>query len=238
MGGPADIPIPYVTLIATLSAPPKFSLPTLPAVRLQMVRPAPASSHPFLEIERVELQLATKEGPLGGRFVYDHVRRKALDAVVIVVHSRDSAGQHVVYMRSALRPPLALRAPPLEPCELGLWELPAGLIEPNELPEAAASRESLEELGLDIAPERFSPLGAHSYPAPGVIGEKHVYLHAEVPWDTPRVTPTEDGSPLEKEALICLVPVLAALEISRAGGLHDAKTELAIRRRVDWGEAT
>jgi 8-oxo-dGTP diphosphatase len=48
----------------------------------------------------------------------------------------------------------------------GLWELPGGKIELNELPEAALIRELYEELGIKVEPEDITPLTfvSHQYP--------------------------------------------------------------------------
>jgi len=53
----------------------------------------------------------------------------------------------------------------------GLWELPGGKIEVNELPEAALMRELYEELGVTVQPENLIPLTfiSHKYPEFQVI---------------------------------------------------------------------
>ena len=53
----------------------------------------------------------------------------------------------------------------------GLWELPGGKIEANELPEAALVRELYEELGVTVQTENLTPLTfiSHKYPEFQVI---------------------------------------------------------------------
>lgn len=53
-----------------------------------------------------------------------------------------------------------------------VWEIPAGKLEPGEVPEEAARRELCEETGLDA--EELVPLGA-IYPTPGYSSEV-IYL--------------------------------------------------------------
>ena len=43
------------------------------------------------------------------------------------------------------------------------WDIPKGLAEPGETPRETALRETLEETGLRIAPERLHDLGRHAY---------------------------------------------------------------------------
>ena len=54
-----------------------------------------------------------------------------------------------------------------------LWELPAGSLDPGELPEAAAARECEEEIGL--APTRIERL-CGLYPTPGYCDEEMIFF--------------------------------------------------------------
>jgi ADP-ribose pyrophosphatase len=196
---------------------------------------------PFLIVRREVYRLRYDDGERSEPFVYDTAHRTRLDAVVIAAHFRAPDGRRLVYLRSALRPPVATRpaeARPLpEADDLGsLWELPAGLVEEDErTPEglrSCAARELHEELGFEIDPARLLPLGPSSFPAPGVIGERHFYFHVEVE-PAARTSPREDGSPLERHAAVIAVPVEQLLAVARAGGLEDAKTELGVRRLAE-----
>jgi ADP-ribose pyrophosphatase len=119
-----------------------------------------------------------------------------------------------------------------------MWELPAGLIEPEDLIEAeprlmgvcaAAARETEEELGFVIPASRFRVLGPGVYPAPGMTAERQYFVHVEVR-DEIAAAPSLDGSPLEEQAAIALVSLERALAYCAEGSIPDSKTELALRR--------
>ena len=217
-------------------------LPPFPALRLVVVGDRIIGDpNGFMHLRRTTLKVRASDGSTSEAFDYDTLGRKRLDAVVIVPHHRDAAGVRRVFLRSCLRPPPFLRpadARPIpEKASLGaLWELPAGLVEEHERsPEglrACASRELLEEVGFSVPPDRFAELGRPTFPAPGIIGERHFYFHVEV---DPRLrgTPTEDGSALERDAVIADVSVEDALSLARRGEIEDAKTELALRRLAE-----
>lgn len=213
-------------------------LPPPPPHTLLPDEAPPPSGPPFLETRRETFRLRYASGETSEPFVYDTVTRSRLDAVVVAVHFRAADGRRHVYLRSALRPPVATRPlearPVPERDDLGsLWELVAGLVEEDERsPDglaACAARELREELGFDVDPARLSPLGPSSFPAPGMIGERHFYFHVEVDPGA-RAIPSEDGSPLERHAAVISAPLDELLDVARAGGLEDAKTELALRR--------
>ncbi len=215
--------------------------PALPAHSLILVEERPAGEPGFLRIRRVTLRARFEAGGESAPFVYDVIDRDRLDAVVIAAHFRDASGRRHVFLRSALRPPVALRPlsvrPFPEPPWLGaLWELPAGLVEVDEQsPEgllACAARELREELGVEVPASALRPLGPSSFPAPGMVGERHYYFEVEVD-PRVRVTPTEDGSALERDAVIFSLPLEEALARCRTGEIEDAKTELGLRRLAE-----
>lgn len=215
-----------------LPAPPRFTL--------ELTRETRYGAPGFIELSRSTLVATLPSGTRSEPFVYDIAMRSKLDAVVIAAHFVQGGVRHV-FLRSAIRPPVALRAEAQQPFPeapgLGnLWELPAGLVEETERSPAGliscARRETLEELGFDLPDAAFSGLGPSTFPAPGVIAERHFFFHAEVD-PTLRRTPTEDGSVLEREAHVISIPLSVALDACRTGILEDAKTELALRRLAE-----
>jgi ADP-ribose pyrophosphatase len=216
--------------------------PPLPQHSLILVDERDACTEPgFLRIRRVTLRARFEGGEESSPFVYDIIHRDRLDAVVIAAHFRDDAGRRHVFLRSALRPPVALRPLDVRPFPekpwLGaLWELPAGLVEVEEQsPEglrSSAARELLEELGVEVDPAALRELGPSTFPAPGMVGERHYYFEVEVD-PRARTTPTEDGSALEQGAVIFALPLDEAIACCRRGAIEDAKTELALRRLAE-----
>lgn len=223
---------------------PAMALPPLPRIVLirESVRRSDDPSEPaFLHVERSTLRAQFENEEPSEPFTYDIVARERLDAVVIAAHYTDDQGRRMVFLRSALRPPVALRPPECWPMPEredlgGLWELPAGLVETDERSEEGlrrcAARELFEEVGIQVEPEKLEPLGPSSFPAPGVIGERHFYFHVRVD-PSRREAPSEDGSVLERNAAIVAVPLDEALELARQGLIEDAKTELGLRRLVE-----
>jgi ADP-ribose pyrophosphatase len=204
-------------------------LPPLPMVELEIVREE-RDDRGFLHLRRLSL-VAVRGSDRSETFSYDVVERRALDACVIVAHHDDGGRRHV-WLRSCVRPPVALRPdPPPAPSGV-LWELPAGLVEPGESPRAAAQRELAEELGFFVDEDALRPLGDWTLPAPGFIGEMHVFFEVRVDPGARR-PPAGDGSPLEAAATVVPVPLDDALDACRRGLIRDAKTELALRRLAE-----
>ncbi len=223
---------------------PAMALPPLPRiflVRESVRRTDEDSVQAFLHVERSVLRAQFENDKPSESFTYDTVARERLDAVVIAAHYVDERGRRMVFLRSALRPPVALRPreawPVPERDDLGgLWELPAGLVETDERSREGlrrcAARELHEELGFEVLPEELEDLGPSSFPAPGIIGERHFYFHVVVD-PARRSSPSEDGSVLERNATIVAVALDEALNLARSGMIEDAKTELGLRRLAE-----
>lgn len=208
-------------------------LPSLPAIRVEVARDRSADARAtggFLDVRRLDLTLSFPDGTRSPSFPYDVATRAALDAVIFAACFVEGGVRHV-FLRSAIRPPCALRAVhPLH--DGGLWELPAGLIEPGEDAAEAAARELSEELGFQAGAGEMRPLGEWTFPAAGVIGERHVFFFVTVD-PAARSQPSEDGSALERFASVISLPVADAIEHCRRGAIRDAKTELGLRRLAE-----
>lgn len=100
-----------------------------------------------------------------------------------------------------------------------LLELPAGVIEAGEDPQASAARELREETGM--AAGRLEKLGEF-YLAPGYSTElMHVFLAGDL---------VEDPLPGDEDEMIDVerIPVKEALRMAAAGEIQDAKTLAAL----------
>lgn len=191
----------------------------------------------FLRLKRLTLTNRHEGGAESEAYPYDMVQRDALDAVVVVLHRKSTDHTVEVCVRSSLRPPLAFRDPTTTPLEGDhdpvVWEVPAGLIEPDEKGmagvRACAARESLEETGYAVAAEAFEPLGPPCYLSPGVLAEQLHFCVASVDGLT-EGAPTLDGSPVEAGMRVLFVPLGEALAALDSGRIADAKSEVALRR--------
>jgi ADP-ribose pyrophosphatase len=198
---------------------------------------APSDSG-FIKVLRYTLRTRFADGTSGPPFAYDVVDREALDAVVMVLTHHDSTGAPLVCLRTALRPPVALRARralivPEAPTAM-LLELPAGLIEPSGASDPVretAAREAREETGYAVDPAAFETLGPPVFLTPGLCAEKLHFVHAWIERDAPReVTATEV---VELPSQIEWVPLSDAIARAERGEIQDCKTELGLRRLRD-----
>jgi ADP-ribose pyrophosphatase YjhB (NUDIX family) len=74
-------------------------------------------------------------------------------------------GSHLLMCKRALRP------------QLGMWSVPGGFVETGETLEEAASRETLEETGVELDPRQLEPCFLASLPH---INEVYVGFRAEL----------------------------------------------------------
>jgi ADP-ribose pyrophosphatase len=217
-------------------------LPPLPNVRLEVLEDlSPKGVSGFLQLRRRRFRAHYPDGSASEPFEYDEVDRRAIDAAVMLAHYEDARGVPYVYLRSCLRPPRAMRDQARSPLRDearhgGLWELPAGLVEPGEqTPEGvvgAAQRELLEELGFDVRREDIFPLGPSMFPLPGMVAERQFFFHVAVD-PNQRRAPELDGSPLERFGEVIDVSLSDALAWCASGAIEDSKTELCLRRFAD-----
>src|SRR5512135_3643476 len=115
-------------------------LPNLPGHRIELVRkhkPGP-EERTFLELAELELRVRFANGEVSETFPYSVVVRERLDAVVIVPHFRAEDGTTMVVLVSSIRPPAALRPGAAARLDARashgeIWEVPAGLVEPDEV---------------------------------------------------------------------------------------------------------
>lgn len=213
-------------------------LPAPPIIRLELLEDrSPPDPGGFLRLIPSRYRAHYPDGSVSAPFDYDEVDRPAIDAVVIAAHYSE-AGEPHVYLRSVVRPPIVMRdrgrSPLLEAEHLGnMWELPAGLVELSEQTldgvRQCAARELGEELGFDLSDALLRPLGPSTFPAPGVVAERHFYFEVEVDPKTRR-EPHNDGSALEHFGAVTAVKLEDALSWCASGQIEDAKTELALRR--------
>ena len=216
--------------------------PPLPNVRLEVIEDlSPKGASGFLRLRRRRFRAHYPDGSASEPFEYDEVDRRAIDAAIMLAHYEDARGVPYVYLRSSVRPPVAMRdkarSPLLEEHDHGgLWELPAGLVEPGEqTPEGvvtAAQRELLEELGFDVEKSQLLPLGPSLFPAAGICAERHFFFHVAVD-PNQRRAPLHDGSPLERFGEVIDVPLSNALGWCTDGSIEDGKTEIGLRRFAD-----
>lgn len=195
----------------------------------------------FLKLRRLRLRNRYPDGTISEPYPYDIVDRAALDAVVMVLHRTGPSGLEVC-VRSSLRPPLGVRTHGEAAPVSVLWEVPAGLIEPEEaegvsvdgvLPGvlSCAARETLEETGYVVPEARFRALGRMTYLSPGVLAERLHYVSASLDGCTVG-DPTLDGSPVEEGSALLFVSLDEAIAAVDRGDIQDAKTEVALRRFV------
>jgi ADP-ribose pyrophosphatase len=100
-----------------------------------------------------------------------------------------------------------------------VWEIPAGVLEPGEAPEACARRELREETGADA--DRIEPLTT-IFTTPGFTDEQiHLFLATGIRGGT--AAPNTDEL-IETAA----IPMSRALGMIRDGEIRDGKTIVAL----------
>ena len=107
------------------------------------------------------------------------------------------------------------------PVNRWLWEFPAGSVDEGESPEAAATRECHEEIGL--VPDTVVRLAA-LYPTPGYCDEEMIFFRVaglNTPTETAAVDEDEDIEPRT-------FTLKDARDMARRGEIIDMKTVVAL----------
>ncbi len=196
----------------------------------------------FLRVARLLLRNEYEDGSHSDPYACDVVSRPGSDAVVAVLFEIDGERGVRVLLREGPRAPVYLRrhGRPVHPdprVYRSLVELVAGIVEegdgagPDGLARRAAA-ETREEAGLDVASERFFPLGGEAFATPGTSDEKLYFCAAAADVEAATGGPG-DGSPMEECARVVVMTLREAIEACRRGDIPDLKTEVGLLRLAD-----
>lgn len=218
-----------------------LTLPTPPTIKLTAVdKEVMQPETGFLRIIRGKVVFHYPDGTAPSEpFTLDRIARANNDAAAIVAHYYDSATHKpMVYLRSSIRPALSLRdytdSKILEQEDAGnLWEIPAGMIETDEVgidgAKAAAARELEEEIGFTYTAADMKLLGKRIFTNVASSAERIIFFEIEVNPHR-RGRPAGDGGPMERGAEIIAFPLHDAIQAVQDGYLPDAKTEIGLIR--------
>lgn len=199
----------------------------------------------FLRVRRLVVQSVFRDGTRSAPYPCDILSRARTDAVALLLwdERRDGRGRRTlrVLLKTGVRPPVFLRRhlrltqPDARPWGR-LVEMVAGMLEPEDGGpdgvERRAAAEAVEEAGVPVAPADVGPLGAESFPSPGVTDEKVHFRAARADLDA-RAAPEGDGSAMEHGTTVVVLPVAEAIAACRRGDVPDMKTEVALLRLCD-----
>ncbi len=215
-----------------------MKIPTAPFIQLILSQDQTLPESTFLRTARANYNFHYPNGTISKPCTVDQLIRKSMDAVTVLAWFKDEDDEVCIYLRSCFRATVSIRdytptGIPEKPGVGNMWELPAGLIDADEVGMegvlAAGARELYEELGFKVEPSSLSLLGPRVFSSGGSCPERIFMLHVKVD-PISRVDPPLDGSPFEAFGEVIPVRFEAALEATRTGDLYDGKTEILLRR--------
>ena len=150
------------------------------------------------------VQVETVQTPAGQSIELEMVRHPGAAAIVPLLSEIDGPDPEVLLIRQYR---YAARGV--------IWEIPAGVLEPGEEPEACARRELLEETGASASEVRHLTT---IYTTPGFTDERiHLFLATGIQIAQPDHQPDEHIE-------VAARPMSSALEMIRDGEIVDSKT--------------
>jgi ADP-ribose pyrophosphatase len=156
----------------------------------------------------INVDLDTVQAPDGSTLNLEMVRHPGAAAVVPLLGAPAGEDPQVLLIRQHR---YAAGGP--------IWEVPAGVLEPGETPEACARRELLEETGARA--ERIEHLTT-IFTTPGFTDERiHLFVATGITAGEPKPMPDEF-------LMVEPRPISRVLEMIRDGELVDAKSIVAI----------
>lgn len=171
-------------------------------------RPVRLSTHRAFEGRLLNIDVETIENPAGKTVELEIIRHPGAAAVVPLLSDPDAEDPSVLMLRQYRYAADGV-----------IWEIPAGVLEPGETPQACARRELGEETGATA--ERIEPLTT-IYTTPGFTDERiHLFLATGL-----RVGKTdhEDDEMIDVESR----PLSTVLKMIRDGEIVDGKSIVAL----------
>lgn len=168
----------------------------------------------IFKIDEIELRHEKHDGTMSAPITRLVFERGSSAAVLL----HDPAADALLFCEQ-------FRAPTCAHGSAWLIELPAGVVDPEEKPEAAAKRETLEETGQEVAHlQRIASV----YPSPGGSSELVHIFYGQTPLSLG--VPETAGLENEDEDIRVLCePVSKAFSWVDAGEIQDAKTMIALQ---------
>ena len=180
-----------------------------------VIRPLGLQFHsPYLDVDAAELVWPAREKPEEGGKPVRHVHYRIVrrDAVAVLAYAQD---QDAFVLVEQFRYPAAAKG------EDVLLEIPAGVIEDGEQPEATAARELREEAGVTL---RELALMTTAFASPGYSDERLMLYYGTVD----RFIDEGGGVDIGERTRRCLLPRTQAWELWTQGRIRDLKTFAAL----------